>query len=59
MDITTKIQALSDLELAVLLCFVADQHCCIIQADEEFLPPVARELELVSSTSVIIFVVAN
>jgi hypothetical protein len=35
------------LDLAALLCFVADQHCCIINADEHLLPDVATELELV------------
>lgn len=45
--IVSKIQDLSDLELATLLCFVADQHCCIVQADEDQLDRVGRELELV------------
>jgi hypothetical protein len=46
-DIVSKVQELSDLELAALLCFVADQHCCIINADEDLLPDLAAELSLV------------
>jgi len=45
--IISKVQDLSDLELAALLCFVADQHCCIVQTDEDQLDDVGRELELV------------
>lgn len=45
--IVSIVQQLSDLDLAALLCFVADQHCCIINADEHLLPDVATELELV------------
>jgi len=52
-DIIPKIQELSDLELAVLLCLVAEQHCCIVYADEADLPHVARELELVFRLSVV------
>ena len=43
-----KVQALSDIELALLLCLVADQHC-IITADSEDLSDVREELKLVGS----------
>jgi hypothetical protein len=46
--ITEKVQALSDLELAVLICLVADQHC-IIEAEKELLHDVQEELKLVST----------
>jgi hypothetical protein len=42
-----KIQRLSDLDLALLLCFVAGQHGCIIEADAKLLPDVETELESV------------
>ena len=45
--IVSTVQQLTDLDLAALLCFVADQHCCIINVDEHLLPDVATELELV------------
>jgi hypothetical protein len=48
--ITEKVQALSDLELAVLICLVADQHC-IIEAEKELLRDVQEELKLVSRMS--------
>jgi hypothetical protein len=41
-----KIQYLSDIELAVLVCLVADQHC-IIKIQRNLLDAVARELRLV------------
>jgi hypothetical protein len=41
-----KIQYLSDIELAVLVCLVADQHC-IIKTERNLLDAVARELRLV------------
>ncbi|KAI9830495.1 MAG: hypothetical protein M1826_004732 [Phylliscum demangeonii] len=40
-----KAQSLTDLELAILLCLAAEQHC-IIETDEEAIDRVARELEL-------------
>jgi hypothetical protein len=43
-----KVQALGDLELAVLICLVADQHC-IIEAGEQLMQDVAKELQLVRS----------
>ncbi|KAF1834663.1 hypothetical protein BDW02DRAFT_323358 [Decorospora gaudefroyi] len=46
--ITIKVQALSDLELAVLICLVADQHC-IIEAENSRLGDVQEELKLVAS----------
>lgn len=44
--IALKVQTLSDLELAVLICFVAEQHC-IIETEEELTNDVAEELKLV------------
>ncbi|KAF2396827.1 hypothetical protein EJ06DRAFT_515697 [Trichodelitschia bisporula] len=41
-----KAQELSDIELAVLLCLVTGEHC-IIEADEEELDNVERELQLI------------
>ena len=38
---------LSDLELAVLLCLGAKEHC-LFEATEESIPDVAKELALVS-----------
>jgi hypothetical protein len=43
----SKIQRLTDLELALLLCFVAGQHGYIIEAEAELLPDVETELESV------------
>lgn len=44
--IAEKAQALSDVELAVLLCLVAEQHC-IIEAEKEALNSLEEELQLV------------
>jgi hypothetical protein len=44
--IAEKVQALSDIELAVLLCLVADQHC-IIETEKQLLDNLQQELELV------------
>lgn len=41
-----KVQTLSDLELAVLVCLVAEQHC-IIQTENLLLESVETELKLV------------
>ena len=41
-----KIQELTDLELAVLLCLVTSQHC-IIRTEEDGLGPLEQELRLV------------
>jgi hypothetical protein len=45
--IAVKVQALSDLELAALICLVADQHC-IIETEHDLLKDVEEELRLVS-----------
>lgn len=45
-----KVQALSDLELAVLLCLITEQHC-IIEADKDVLPQLEEELRLVHNTT--------
>ncbi|CAD0090735.1 unnamed protein product [Aureobasidium vineae] len=51
MDSTAaKIQALGDLELAVLLCLVAQQHC-IISTQNLLLDTLAQELQLVPTTT--------
>jgi hypothetical protein len=44
--VALKVQALSDLELAVLICLVADQHC-IIEIEQNLLNDVEKELRLV------------
>jgi hypothetical protein len=44
--IVDKIQALSDAELAVLLCLGADQHC-IIETDKYLLDGLEQELGIV------------
>ncbi|KAF2468876.1 uncharacterized protein BDR25DRAFT_53793 [Lindgomyces ingoldianus] len=46
--IVEKVQALSDIELAVLLCLVADQHC-IIETDGETLSGLVAELQVIAS----------
>ncbi|KAH7138768.1 hypothetical protein B0J11DRAFT_515242 [Dendryphion nanum] len=46
--ITDKVQALSNIELAVLICLVADQHC-IIECEERALDELGREISLVAS----------
>jgi hypothetical protein len=45
-SLAVKVQALSDLELAVVICIVAGQHC-IIESEHELLNDVGKELELV------------
>jgi adenylate kinase len=44
--IAHKVQTLSDIELAVLLCLVVDQHC-IIETDAQFLDGLEKELRIV------------
>lgn len=44
--LVSKVQELGDIELAALLCFIAQEHC-IIEADEEEFENVERELGLV------------
>jgi len=48
MDIVEKMQDLSDLELAMLLCFMAEQHALLIYVDQDRIPDVAQELESVN-----------
>jgi hypothetical protein len=42
----SKVQELGDIELAALLCLIAQEHC-IIETDEEELENVKQELALV------------
>ncbi|TID19011.1 hypothetical protein E2P81_ATG05987 [Venturia nashicola] len=46
--LVSKVQELGDIELAALLCFIAQEHC-IIEADEEELENVEQELGLIAS----------
>ncbi|QDS77278.1 hypothetical protein FKW77_004010 [Venturia effusa] len=46
--LVTKVQELGDIELAALLCFIAQEHC-IIETDEEELDNVERELGLIAN----------
>jgi hypothetical protein len=46
--IADKVQALSDIELAVLLCLVAEQHC-IIQTEKHIIDDLDQEIRLVST----------
>ncbi|KAF2251802.1 hypothetical protein BU26DRAFT_502400 [Trematosphaeria pertusa] len=46
-DIAERVQALSDIELAVLLCLITAQHC-IIETDNELLHDLDQELRLVA-----------
>ncbi|KAF2734512.1 hypothetical protein EJ04DRAFT_493463 [Polyplosphaeria fusca] len=43
-----KVQSLSDIELAILLCLVVDQHC-ILQAEEDVISGLEAELHIVAS----------
>lgn len=43
-----KVQTLSDLELAALVCLVAEQHC-IIETERQLLDKVGEELKLASN----------
>ncbi|EAT82451.1 hypothetical protein SNOG_10116 [Parastagonospora nodorum SN15] len=45
--VAIKVQALSDLELAVLICLVADQHC-IIDTEQHLSNNVEEELRLIA-----------
>ncbi|KAK8170409.1 hypothetical protein BC567DRAFT_164306 [Phyllosticta citribraziliensis] len=47
-DAADKVHALSNLELAALLCLVAEQHC-IVEADPSQLDAVARELQVLTA----------
>jgi hypothetical protein len=46
-EIASKVQELSDLELAALTCLVAEQASFIVQVEENDLDSVERELCLV------------
>ncbi|KAK7612145.1 hypothetical protein JOL62DRAFT_499797 [Phyllosticta paracitricarpa] len=46
--VADKVHALSNLELAALLCLVAEQHC-IVEADPSQLNAVARELQVLTA----------
>lgn len=46
--IAEKVQALSDIELAVLVCLVADQHC-IIETDRNSISDVQQELSIIAA----------
>lgn len=48
--IAEKVQELSDLELAALLCLIAGEHC-IIEAEPDLVDAVGEELQLVSLES--------
>lgn len=41
-----KVQALGDIELAVLICLIAEQHC-IIEAGQQTVEDVQEELKMV------------
>ena len=43
-----RVQNLSDLELAALLCLIAKQHC-LIEVEDELVDDLAQELALVCS----------
>jgi hypothetical protein len=45
--IADKVQALSDIELAVLLCLITEQHC-IIETEKEGIDDLDQEIRLVS-----------
>jgi hypothetical protein len=48
-ELLDKVQDLSDLELAALLCLVAQEHC-IIDTEPDSLDDLVLELQLVSVT---------
>ena len=54
-DILKGVQELTDIELALLLCLVAGQHC-VIETEEEFLETLVEELQLVRNNG---FLIAN
>ena len=49
-NLASQVEKLSDIELAVLLCLVASQHC-IIESDPESQHPLSEELQLVRSSN--------
>jgi hypothetical protein len=48
-DVIDKVQLLGDLDLACLLCFVAEQHAFLVEAEGSDIEAVERELQLVES----------
>jgi hypothetical protein len=50
LDVIDKVQLLGDLDLACLLCFVAEQHAFLVEAEEGDIEAVERELQLVSDS---------
>lgn len=46
-NVIDKIHELSDLELATLLCLIANEHC-IISTDSDVIDELEQELQLVS-----------
>ncbi|KAF1957930.1 hypothetical protein CC80DRAFT_515406 [Byssothecium circinans] len=46
--IVEKVQVLSDIELAVLLCLITQQHC-IIETEHQTLEPLVQEIKLIAS----------
>ena len=44
-----KVQELSDVELAILICLIANQHC-ILQTEDEFIDGLRDEVQLVRQT---------
>ncbi|KAE9986824.1 hypothetical protein EG328_004543 [Venturia inaequalis] len=57
--LVSKVQELGDIELAALLCFIAQEHC-IIEADEEEFENVEQELGLIAhKTFGLSYVVVN
>ena len=46
--VVAKVQSLSDLELATLLCLVAKQHC-LIETEEDVIDDLSQEVALVRS----------
>jgi hypothetical protein len=50
LDIHALVPQLSELELACLICLVADKHC-IVRADESELDAVQKELSSISAST--------
>jgi hypothetical protein len=47
-DVIDKIQELGDLELACLLCFVAEQHAFLVEAAQSDIEALENEFKLVN-----------
>jgi hypothetical protein len=56
--IAEKVQALSDIELAVLLCLITEQHC-IVETEGQSLKLLVQEIKLASATVGKKYVYAN